>query len=183
MKNYDEIRNHFYGTLGFIQLLQMKITELSEGYCKGEMPLRPEILNPLGTVHGGCTFALADTIGGSAALTHGDSIVTVDSNIHYLAPACDTEKLVAEAKEIKYGSTIAVYEVNVYKADGTMVATFLFYHICQKQKRVVSCPLCFDADLLIKIPLIDDADRLALASRDRLGFDHLHIHLDAEHRL
>ena len=40
-----------------------------------------------------------------------------------MAPACDTEKLVAEAKEIKYGSTIAVYEVNVYKADGTMVAT------------------------------------------------------------
>ncbi|MDE6984223.1 MAG: PaaI family thioesterase, partial [Lachnospiraceae bacterium] len=97
-KNYDEIRNHFYGTLGFIQLLDMKITELSEGYCKGEMPLRPEILNPLGTVHGGCTFALADTIGGSAALTHGSSIVTVDSSIHYLAPACNTEKLIAEAK-------------------------------------------------------------------------------------
>lgn len=47
MKNYDEIRNHFYGTLGFIQLLDMRITELKEGYCKGEMPLRPEILNPL----------------------------------------------------------------------------------------------------------------------------------------
>ena len=49
--------------------------------------------------------------------------MTVDSNIHYLAPACNTEKLIAEAKEIKYGSTIAVYEVNVYKTDGTMVAT------------------------------------------------------------
>lgn len=123
MKNYDEIRNHFYGTPGFIQLLDMKITELSEGYCKGEMPLRPEIMNPLGTVHGGCTFALADTIGGCAALTHGNGVVTVDSSIHYLAPACDTEKLTAEAKEIKYGSTIAVYEVNVYKTDGTIVAT------------------------------------------------------------
>ena len=87
------------------------------------MPLRPEILNPLGTVHGGCTFTLADTIGGSAALTHGKSVVTVDSNIHYLAPACNTEKLIAEAKEIKYGATIALYEVNVYKDDGTMVAT------------------------------------------------------------
>ncbi len=123
MKNYDEIRNHFYGTLGFIQLLDMRITELKEGYCKGEMPLRPEILNPLGTVHGGCTFALADTIGGSAALPHGQRVVTVDSNIHYLAPACNTEKLIAEAKEIKYGATIALYEVNVYKDDGTMVAT------------------------------------------------------------
>ena len=123
MKIYDEIRNQFHETNGFIRLLNMKITELSEGYCKGEMPVCPEILNPLGIVHGGCTFALADTIGGCAALTHGKSIVTVDSNIHYLAPACDTKKLIAEAREIKYGSTIAVYEVNVYKTDGTIVAT------------------------------------------------------------
>ena len=116
--NYDAIKNHFYGTLGFIQLLDMRITELSEGYCKGEMPLRPEILNPLGSVHGGCTFALADTI-------------------HYLAPARNTEKLVAEAKEIKYGSTIAVYEVNVYKADGTMVATSIqsYFVFSDKNKK------------------------------------------------
>ncbi|MDE6911402.1 MAG: PaaI family thioesterase [Lachnospiraceae bacterium] len=135
--NYDAIKNHFYGTLGFIQLLDMRITELSEGYCKGEMPLRPEILNPLGSVHGGCTFALADTIGGSAALTHGNSVMTVDSNIHYLAPARNTEKLVAEAKEIKYGSTIAVYEVNVYKADGTMVATSIqsYFVFSDKNKK------------------------------------------------
>ena len=136
-KNYDAIKNHFYGTLGFIQLLDMRISELSDGYCKGEMPLRPEILNPLGNVHGGCTFALADTIGGSAALTHGNSVVTVDSSIHYLTPACNTEKLVAEAKEIKYGSTIAVYEVNVYKADGTMVATSIqsYFVFSDKNKK------------------------------------------------
>ena len=47
MKNYDEIRNHFYGTLGFIQLLDMRITELSEGYCKGEIPHKPESHNAL----------------------------------------------------------------------------------------------------------------------------------------
>ncbi len=48
---------------------------------------------------------------------------TVDSTIHYLAPACDTEKLIAEAKEVKYGSKVAVYEVNIFKDDGTIVAT------------------------------------------------------------
>ncbi|MDE7268811.1 MAG: PaaI family thioesterase, partial [Lachnospiraceae bacterium] len=107
----------------FIHLLGMKITDISQGYCKGELPLKQEILNPLGTVHGGCTFAFADTIGGCAALTHGKSVVTVDSTIHYLAPACGTEKLIAEAKEVKYGSKIAVYEVNIFKDDGTIVAT------------------------------------------------------------
>lgn len=119
---FDEIKTHLSGTQGFTKLLNMEITEISEGYCKGEMPVTPEILNPLGTVHGGCTFALADTVGGCAALTHGGSVVTVDSNIHYLAPARGTGKLIAEAREIKYGSKIAVYEVNVYKADGTIAA-------------------------------------------------------------
>jgi uncharacterized protein (TIGR00369 family) len=63
--------------------------------------------------------------------------VTVDSSIHYLTPACNTEKLVAEAKEIKYGSTIAVYEVNVYKADGTMVATSIqsYFVFSDKNKK------------------------------------------------
>ena len=113
---YDEIRNHFYGTLGFIQLLNMKIT------------------------HGGCTFALADTIGGCAALTHGGSVVTVDSSIHYLTPACNTEKLIAEAKEIKYGSKIAVYEVNIYKNDGTIVATSTqSYFIVSNNKPKSNC--------------------------------------------
>lgn len=42
MKNYDEIRNHFYGTLGFIQLLQMKITELSEDTARGKCPCAPK---------------------------------------------------------------------------------------------------------------------------------------------
>lgn len=121
--NYDHIKEHFYNAKGFIHLLNMKITDISYGYCKGEMPMKQEILNPLGIVHGGCTFALADTIGGSAALTHGKDIVTVDSTIHYLAPACDTEKLIAEAKEVKYGSKVAVYEVNIFKDDGTIVAT------------------------------------------------------------
>lgn len=133
--NYDEIKNRFHETLGFIQLLDMNITEISDGYCKGEMPVKPEYLNPLGTVHGGCTFALADTIGGSAALTHGGSVVTVDSTIHYLAPACDTEKLIAEAKEIKYGTKIAVYEVNVYKTDGTMVATSMQSYFITSDKK------------------------------------------------
>lgn len=121
--NYDDIKEHFYQSEGLIQLLGMKIIDISYGYCKGELPIRPKHFNPQGIVHGGCTFALADTIGGCAALTHGKNIVTVDSTIHYLAPACSTKKLIAEAKEIKYGSKIAVYEVNIFKDDDTLVAT------------------------------------------------------------
>lgn len=77
-------------------------------------------------MHGGCIFTLADTIGGSAALTHGVKVVTLDSTIHYLKPALHTEKLIAEAREIKYGSTVAVYEeVSITNAEGDLLSTVL----------------------------------------------------------
>ena len=78
-------------------------------------------------MHGGCIFTLADTIGGSAALTHGVKVVTLDSTIHYLKPALHTEKLIAEAREIKYGSTVAVYEVSITNAEGDLLSTVLLY--------------------------------------------------------
>lgn len=108
---------------GFIPLVGIEFLEAAPGYCKGELAVRDELANPYGMVHGGCIFTLADTIGGSAALTHGKQIVTVDSSIHYLRPAIHTAKLTAEAKEIKYGSKIAVYEVTVMNEHGDLLAT------------------------------------------------------------
>ena len=78
-----------------------------------------------GRASSGCIFTLADTIGGSAALTRGAKVVTLDSTIHYLRPAIHTEKLIAEAREIKYGSTVAVYEVSITNAQGELLSTVL----------------------------------------------------------
>lgn len=119
----EELKKRAQETPGFISLVGIEFKEASLGYCKGELVVREELANPYGMVHGGCIFTLADTIGGSAALTHGKSIVTVDSNIHYLAPAINTTKLIAEAREIKYGSKIAVYEVNIMNDNDDLLAT------------------------------------------------------------
>lgn len=121
---YEEIVEGIKGK-GFINELGIGITEISEGCCKGELPLDERLLNPYGTVHGGCIFALADTIGGCAALTHGEKVVTLDSTIHYLNPAMNTDKLIAMAREIKYGSKIAVYEVTITDAGEQIVATIM----------------------------------------------------------
>ena len=121
---YSEILERTKGN-GFISKLGIQITDLALGYCKGELCLNETLNNPYGSVHGGCIFTLADTIGGSAALTHGTKVVTLDSTIHYLKPAIHTEKLVAEAREIKYGSTVAVYEVSITNAEGDLLSTVL----------------------------------------------------------
>ena len=119
----EELKERAQNKPGFIPLVGIEFLEASLGYCKGELTVREELANPYGMVHGGCIFTLADTIGGSAALTHGKPIVTVDSNIHYLSPAVNTTKLIAEAREIKYGSKIAVYEVNIMNDNGDLLAT------------------------------------------------------------
>lgn len=119
----EELKERSQNTPGLISLIGMEFTNVSPGYCRGELAVKEELTNPYGIVHGGCIFALADTIGGSAALTHGKPVVTVDSNIHYLRPAADTDRIIAEAREIKYGSKIAVYEVNVTNTNGDLLAT------------------------------------------------------------
>lgn len=119
----EELKERAGSKPGFIPLLGIEFLEAALGYCKGELTVREELANPYGMVHGGCIFTLADTIGGSAALTHGKPIVTVDSSIHYLSPAVNTTKLIAEAREIKYGSKIAVYEVNITNDNGELLAT------------------------------------------------------------
>ena len=51
----------------FIELIGIKIIEADEGYCKAELKVNDRHLNPLGTVHGGCLYTLADTVAGFAA--------------------------------------------------------------------------------------------------------------------
>lgn len=119
----DELKKRAQNAPGFIPFVGIEFTDASVGYCRGELSVKEELTNPYGMVHGGCIFTLADTIGGSAALTHDKPVVTVDSTIHYLSPAVKTTKLIAEAREIKYGSKIAVYEVNITNDHGDLLAT------------------------------------------------------------
>lgn len=105
-------------------------TELSIGYAKGEMAVEEHHENVIQSIHGGCLFALADTIGGSAAASRGNRMTTISGDFHYLSPAIQVKKLIAVAKEKKYGKTIAVYGVEVFNEKDELLAegTFSFYN-------------------------------------------------------
>lgn len=107
---------------GFIKEMGMELLELREGYCKGRIVLSEKHNNPMGTVHGGLIFGLADTIGGRAAMSYGDKVVTLNANICYLNPAADTEYIEAEATAIRNGRTTAIYDVIIRTAEGKDVA-------------------------------------------------------------
>jgi uncharacterized protein (TIGR00369 family) len=103
---------------GFIRKSGIIFEEIDEGYARGRIDIDDTALNPAGTIHGGCIFTLADTIGGTAAMTRGNNVTTISSSIEYLSPGNDAAYIIAEAQEIKNGKTISVYDVNVYNDKG-----------------------------------------------------------------
>lgn len=124
-KSFEDFDRIMKESAGFIKETGIEITELSEGYAKGRIVLSEKHNNPMGTVHGGVIFALADTVGGRAAMTYGQRVVTLNSNISYLSPAHNTEYIEAEANVIRNGMTTAVYDVMIRSAEGRDVAKVL----------------------------------------------------------
>lgn len=118
-----EYRNS--GVNFFAKYTNIDITEIGLGYAKGNIQLQQHHGNPIGSVHGGCTFSLADSVGGAAAVSRRRAVTTVSSSINYVNAAMmqRTTALYAEANEIKAGKSTCVYRVDVYDDKGTLVAT------------------------------------------------------------
>ena len=105
--------------------LGIELLEAEDGRAVGRLELAAEhSSNPETLVaHGGVTYALADTVGGAAAVSVNHAVTpTVDMRIDYLAPATGRE-LLAEASLVRNGDGVATVEVEVTDGDGTVVAT------------------------------------------------------------
>ncbi len=108
--------------VGFIQDLGFRTTEIREGYARGELVLEERHGNPIGSIHGGVMFTIADTVGGSAAVSRGRYVTTVSGEMHYLRPAIGCAKLCAESREIKVGKKLCLYEVMITDETGRELA-------------------------------------------------------------
>ncbi|MBM6938159.1 PaaI family thioesterase [Pseudoflavonifractor phocaeensis] len=113
----------------FAEYIGVRITKIAQDYAEGELPIREELLNPMGLVHGGCLCTLADTVAGCAAATRGRVGVTLDCRMDYLHPARDTAVVRCVANPQRVGRTIMVYRVYLTDDKGEAVAagTFTFF--------------------------------------------------------
>jgi len=108
----------------FMQLLGIELIEASQGHAEARLSFSDDLVsNPTGDViHGGATYALADSIGGAAVISRSMAVSpTVDMRMDYLAPA--TTDLIAEADVVRYGSNLAMTRVEVHDVEGTHIAT------------------------------------------------------------
>ena len=112
---------------GLMRHLGARLSHVSAGSVRIELPHRPEVTQQHGYFHAGATSAVADTAGGYAALTHfpeDAEVLTVEYKLNLTAPAVG-ERLEAAGSVVKSGRTLTVCRLEVHAVDGdrrTLVA-------------------------------------------------------------
>lgn len=119
----------------FASNIGIEVTYMENGYSKMEMKLRPFHFNPIGSIHGGCIFTLADTAAGAAIVSLGKSCTTLSAHTVFLnAAMADKSKILcAEAAPVRIGNHIAVFNVLIKDDTQLEIARFTFeFYIMSK---------------------------------------------------
>ncbi len=131
MEHMDELINFRNNSGTVSRHMAMKITDAKPGWARGEMLCQAFHMNPIGSVHGGMVFLLADFVAGTAALTRGKVGSTSNASAYFVNPAYMPEKLIAEASEIKTGQCLSTYDVVVRDDQGKIISKIVieFYNL------------------------------------------------------
>jgi acyl-CoA thioesterase len=108
----------------FVRAMGIALVDCGPGQATVRMTVSDQHLNFNGTCHGGALFALADTAFGFASNSHGVIAAGIDAHITYQAAANLGDILAATAIEVSRSRKLAVYRIDVTRADGAMISSF-----------------------------------------------------------
>lgn len=106
------------------QYLGFKVKECSNGFSEIRISVRPELCNPVGTLHGGIIYSLCAIASSLAALSiidDGKYTVASDFNISVLK-AVSSGNVTIAGKVIKAGKRLAFVELTVYDDQSNVCA-------------------------------------------------------------
>jgi uncharacterized protein (TIGR00369 family) len=109
------------------KLFGYELESIGEGKAVMSLRVTDRHLQIHGVVHGGVLASLADTAGAMAAyaiLPHGTRLATVEMTINYLE-AVNGGQIIAEARVLRLGRTLAVSECEIKDAEGKLAAKSL----------------------------------------------------------
>lgn len=111
---------------GFEVALGMTFTRASADEVEVEVPVRPDLLQPYGLVHGGVYSSIIETAAsvGAAlfAMRSGQTTVGLENTTSFLR-AVRSGKLIAIARPLHRGRATQVWEVEVRNDQGKVAAT------------------------------------------------------------
>jgi acyl-CoA thioesterase len=102
--------------------LDMKLTELSPGYARIALKLKPEYMNFNSMIFGGIVMAVADQAFAYATNSLIMPSIATQFNIHLLSGAGVGDELIAEGRVIRSGRRIGVTEMTVTNQSGKLIA-------------------------------------------------------------
>jgi acyl-CoA thioesterase len=105
--------------------LGIVLEQVRPGYARAAMTVGPQLLNAVGTAHGGATMALLDVVHAAVSNSHGTVAVAQDVHTEFLAAGRAGDRLTAEGTEVHRSSRTAVYRIEARADDGRLVATAL----------------------------------------------------------
>lgn len=111
----------------FARLIGLELGVMERGAATLHLPVRDELKQNKGLVHGGVIATLIDTAAAFAAITllePGQSTTTIDLTIHYLRPLT-AGRATAHARLLRAGRRILVISVDILDETEALVATAL----------------------------------------------------------
>jgi len=127
----------------FSQWLGIKMIQVKENYCLIEMPIRKEMLNGLKTVHGGVTFAFADSALAFSSNNSGDAAVALNCIIHFTKAGKEGDIFRAESILANDTRKTAVYDIRITNQNNELIAKFVgtVYKIGKKSNGTIKFSL------------------------------------------
>ncbi|WP_082926378.1 PaaI family thioesterase [Cupriavidus sp. D384] len=102
----------------FTILIGAELVSIGDGTCELKIPIREDLKQQYGFVHGGVvSYAADNSLTIAAALAMNAQVVTSEMKINYIRPAIG-DYLVARAQCIHHGKTQAVSRCDVFVASG-----------------------------------------------------------------
>jgi uncharacterized protein (TIGR00369 family) len=109
----------------FTRLLGVNVLHRSPERSEAELPVRAELCNRRGVLHGGAVMALGDTLGGmtaSISLPDGGRTATIESKTNFFAAVPKGDTAHAVCMPLHRGRTTIVLETRITRGDGKLAA-------------------------------------------------------------
>src|SRR2546422_4424094 len=109
----------------FHKVLGVKVILRSPERSEAELPVRAELCNRRGVLHGGAVMALGDTLGGmtaSISLPDGGRTATIESKTNFFAAVPKGDTAHAVCMPLHRGRTTIVLETRITRGDGKLAA-------------------------------------------------------------
>ncbi len=103
----------------FMKWLNPTILSAEEGHLEFQYKIRPEWLNPVGTLHGGISAAIVDDIIGATIISLNEPFfyTTINNVIDYFSSAKKEETIIAETRIVKKGKQFIHAQCEIWNED------------------------------------------------------------------